>query len=139
MAKPESNFIARIHRRLTTDIYKQAMGLTSTNGTPDYYYEGVNGCLWIEYKWYPEKPLTIDLTDKKKKPHLSALQRLWLNRAIVNGVDAIVVAGYPGTGCFILEFGAWNHKITDTRKYDFPILKVIDRIHEIRRGRTDRG
>ena len=112
------------------------MGLTSTNGTPDYYYEGAKGCLWIEYKWYPEKPRVIDLTDKKKKPHLSALQRLWLNRAVANGVDVIVVAGYPD-GCFILEFGAWNNMILNPKRYEYPITRVIGRIHELRRGRTN--
>jgi len=138
MAKPESNFIARVHRRLDKDVYKQAMGLTSTNGTPDYYYEGPHGCKWIEYKWYPEKPGTIDLCNPKKKPHLSALQRLWLNRAIINNVDAFVVAGYPG-GCFILKQGIWNKVIQLTNPFEAPIEEVVRLINELSRGRKNRG
>lgn len=138
MAKPETNFIARVHRRLTEGVYKQAMGLTSTNGTPDYYYEGPHGCMWIEYKWYPEKPTIIDLTNPKKKPHLSALQRLWLNRAMFNRINAFVVAGYPGGGCFLLKDGVWNGIICVLNQYDRPVEDIVSMINELKRGRSSR-
>jgi len=101
MAKPERNFINRIHRKIKPTLFKQGMGLTSTNGTPDYYYEGSEGALWVEYKWYPEEPEAIDLCDTKKKTHLSMLQQNWLGRASRNLVRVAVVAGYP-KGCIVL-------------------------------------
>jgi len=105
--KPESNFIKRIHRKMNQEIYKQAMGLTATNGTPDYYYEGDNGTLWVEYKWYDKEPAQVRLFDTTTKPHLSKLQQTWLKRATNNGVKIAVVAGFPG-GCFILYGNEWE-------------------------------
>lgn len=109
--KPEANFVNRIHRKLDVgpDFHKQAMGLTSMNGTPDYYYEGCSGVLWVEYKWYPQEPLCVDLHDTKIKPHLSKLQQRWLVRASRNGVSIAVVAGYPG-GCVILPDDEWKYR-----------------------------
>ena len=102
-SKPESNFIDRIHRKLNKAVYKQAMGLTATNGTPDYYYEGITGHLWVEYKWYPEKPDFIDLCDTGKKPNLSKLQQHWLRRANNSGQPIAVVAGFPGGVIVLVE------------------------------------
>lgn len=99
--KPETLFANRIHRKLNKDVYKQAMGLTATNGTPDYYYEGNISHLWVEYKWYPKEPNRIDLCDTDKKPCLSRLQQDWLARADNNEQPLAVVAGYPG-GCIVL-------------------------------------
>jgi hypothetical protein len=107
MPKPEANFISRVHRKLDASVYKQAMGLTSTNGTPDYYYEGNAGHLWVEYKWYPEKPKFVDLCDTSKKPSLSRLQQRWLERAHGNKQPVVVVAGFPG-GCFVFLGVEWK-------------------------------
>jgi hypothetical protein len=102
MAKPERNFINRIHRKIKPTLFKQAMGLTSTNGTPDYYYEGRDGALWVEYKFFPVEPQgQFDLCDTNQKIHLSKLQQVWLARASKNKVRVAVVAGYP-KGCVVL-------------------------------------
>ncbi len=117
MAKPERNFINRIHRKIQPTLYKQAMGLTSTNGTPDYYYEGAElSELWVEYKWYPEEPKEIDLCDTKKKTHLSMLQQNWLERANGNNVNVAVVAGYP-KGCVVLLGGQWLSAVTTSTRF----------------------
>jgi hypothetical protein len=116
MAKPERNFINRIHRKIKPTLYKQAMGLTSTNGTPDYYYEGLRGELWVEYKWYPEEPQEINLCDTKKKTHLSMLQQNWLRRANTNCVDVAVVAGYP-KGCVVLLDSNWQDQNTTSERF----------------------
>jgi hypothetical protein len=117
VAKPERNFINRIHRKISPVLYKQAMGLTSTNGTPDYYYEGrLRAELWVEYKWYPEEPEEIDLCDTKKKTHLSMLQQNWLERANRNGVKVAVVAGYP-KGCIVLRGEQWMSKHTTSKRF----------------------
>lgn len=137
MPKPERNFITRIHRKLDPELYKQAMGLTSTNGTPDYYYEGLFGFLWVEYKWYEEKPEVIDLLNVKKKPHLSALQQNWLKRAEKNKIPTAVIAGYP-QGCFILKDSAWQCMIFDTTPYEYPIMRWIKILNELQRSTKDR-
>ena len=106
-SKPESSFIKRIHRKLNSDVYKQAMGLTATNGTPDYYYELSYGALWVEYKWYDKEPYEINLCDTGRKPNLSRLQQIWLRRAYKNNQTVYVIAGYPG-GCIILPKLTWD-------------------------------
>lgn len=111
-SKPESRFIDRIHRKLNKDIYKQAMGLTAVNGTPDYYYEGNAGHIWVEYKWYDNKPTYVDLCDTGKKPNLSKLQQHWLNRAYHNKQPIAVVAGFP-KGCLIFVNDEWKMHLTD--------------------------
>lgn len=116
MAKPERNFINRIHRKIKPTLYKQAMGLTSTNGTPDYYYEGLKGALWVEYKWYPEEPEAIDICDTKKKTHLSMLQQNWLERANANGVNVAVVAGYP-KGCVVMLGEQWMTQHSTSKRF----------------------
>lgn len=116
MAKPERNFINRIHRKVKPTLYKQAMGLTSTNGTPDYYYEGLQGALWVEYKWYPKEPEEIDLCDTKKPTHLSMLQQAWLKRANKNSVKVAVVAGYP-KGCVVLLGKQWMSGVTLSKRF----------------------
>jgi hypothetical protein len=92
------------------------MGLTSTNGTPDYYYEGLNRELWVEYKWYPEEPKEIKICDTKQKVHLSMLQQIWLERAIKNNVRVAVVIGYP-KGCVVLLGRQWLAKHTASKGF----------------------
>lgn len=117
MAKPERNFINRIHRKIKPTLFKQAMGLTSTNGTPDYYYEGSLGAIWVEYKFFPVEPMgQFDLCDTKQKIHLSKLQQIWLERANDNGVDVAVVAGYP-KGCVVLLDDEWKSANTTSNRF----------------------
>ncbi len=67
-------------------------------GTPDDYYEGANGVLWVEWKFLPALPPIIDLTYDKAKVKLSPLQRHWLRRAHGNGVNTAVIAGCKDGG-----------------------------------------
>lgn len=75
----ESNFIRRVHRRLDKRVYRQHM--PSGSGTPDYYYEGPGGILWVEYKVHPN--------------WLSRLQELWIERARGNGVPVWIASWIP--------------------------------------------
>lgn len=102
--QPEGRFIDRVHRYLPSHIHQQSMRGIFHNGTPDRYYEGPDGILWVEYKWRkskPRKPLT---------PALTALQRRWLNRAYGNGVEVAVIVGCPDGG-YILTHGEWDNPI----------------------------
>lgn len=137
MAKPEGNFIQRVHRKLNKKIHKQSMGLTALNGTPDYYYEGPYGSMWIEYKWYAARPGSIRLATSKSSPKLSPLQRKWLNRAYVNRVRVYVVAGYPG-GCFILKNSKWNDDLKPVEPYECPIEEVVALINGLAESNRNR-
>jgi hypothetical protein len=137
MAKPEANFIQRVHRKLAPKIYKQAMGLTASNGSPDYYYEGPHGAMWIEYKWYASKPGSIKLATSKSSPKLSPLQLRWLNRAYLNNVEVYVVAGYPG-GAFILDNSKWNDDLNPVEPYDCPIEEVVALINGLANSNRNR-
>ncbi len=79
---PEARLIVSINKQLPETVYHQAMGAMYSNGTPDQYYEGSNGVLWIEYKW--------------EKNKLSALQERWIARAKKNDIEVWVVRGYEG-------------------------------------------
>ena len=76
----ESALIQSINRKLPKTVYHQAVGSMFCNGTPDQYYEGTGGCVWIEYK-------------RDKQAKVSALQQRWLHRAHNNGVEAWIVRG----------------------------------------------
>ncbi len=77
---PEARLIASVNRLLPKTIYHQAMGSLFCNGTPDQYYEGPGGCVWIEYK-------------KAGNSRVSALQQRWHDRAVRNNVNAWIVFG----------------------------------------------
>jgi hypothetical protein len=107
MAKPESKFVAKVHRQLPKSVYRQGMGLTATNGTPDVYYEGEKGILWVEYKWTDRIRETLNL-NTKSSPKLSKLQIKWLDRAFDNNRNVAVIVGSPD-GCIIADVpGMWE-------------------------------
>ncbi len=105
MAMKESALIRSINKKIPNTIYHQAVGAMFCNGTPDQYYEGPTGCVWIEYK-------------RDKQAKVSALQQRWLNRARKNGVQAWVIRG-AGQG-FI-----W---VRDTK---VPIEEVVNMIRGV--------
>lgn len=110
----ERSFIDSVHRQVDQEwnLHKQAMtGIMGTSGTPDYYYEGFNWYIWIEYKYIDNLPAVIALTDRAKKYSLSALQNRWLDRAYKNRTRAAVVLGSK-QGAIIFYNGAWNTPIT---------------------------
>lgn len=101
--KPESNFIARVHRQLPESIYREKTHNIYRGGTPDVYYEGNSGILWAEYKWYDSVPPKIELIDKK----LSRLQLQWLDRCHKNGTNCVVIVGCKEGGVIYTE-GQWS-------------------------------
>jgi hypothetical protein len=120
MAGPERRFIDKIHRRLAPTVWKQSStGMTGSNGTPDYYYEGPTGALWIEYKAVPGNfPKTIDIINKE--PKLTPLQRRWVDRAHKNGIEVAVILG-GDQGGIIFTAGSWAQKsaLSDLRIWTF--------------------
>tara|TARA_R110000823_G_scaffold315082_1_gene445686 strand:- start:57 stop:515 length:459 start_codon:yes stop_codon:yes gene_type:complete len=86
----EHGFIRALHTKLPSTVYKWKIHDVYAGGVPDAYYEGEEGCCWIEYKYIkslPEKPTSLI------KHSLSALQKQWLRRANNNGQRVYVVIG----------------------------------------------
>jgi hypothetical protein len=88
----EHSFIKAIHRKLPKDIYRWKVSDRFTGGVPDCYYEGSKGALWVEYKYLKSLPKK---TSTLINPGVSKLQLAWLERAERNGVNTMLVAGYP--------------------------------------------
>jgi len=105
--KPENAYIARVKRVLHAGVYAEKTNNPYRGGTPDMYYEGDRAALWVEYKWYPKTPDTINLCDTKSKPCLSYLQQQWLRRSHANGRRVAVVVGTPDGG-IILPGLSWS-------------------------------
>ena len=92
--KPENTFIASVHRHLGTSVYREKTNNPYLGGTPDLYYEGNRGALWVEYKWFDTVPPQVELVDKK----LSRLQQSWLRRCHGNERPCAVIVGCPSGG-----------------------------------------
>lgn len=73
-------------------------------GTPDVWYSGKNGDLWVEYKWAPKVPKSGIIV-----PDLSPLQLKWLKGRFEEKRNVVVIVGYPD-GCLIME---WPKDWTD--------------------------
>jgi len=87
--KPESRLIARVHRNLT-DVHYEKNHNMFRGGTPDVFYSGYGGSLWVEYKWIPNTPV------RGLSSGLSALQRHWIFCRAREGVNVWVAIGCPG-------------------------------------------
>jgi hypothetical protein len=100
--KPETNFHQSVNRALPNIIHIEKMMNPYRRGTPDFYYEGPNGHLWVEYKW-------LTKTHEKIYPRnlLSENQQIWLIRAHRNKVPTAVIIGCPD-GAIMLRDKAWN-------------------------------
>ena len=48
--KPESQAVSSLHTKLDKRVYREGMANPYSGGTPDVYYEGTCGALWVEYK-----------------------------------------------------------------------------------------
>jgi len=105
--QPENRFIAAVHRRLPSSVYREKTNNRYRGGTPDVYYEGTGKILWAEYKW-------LDTTPKRRvslTSHLSPLQQSWLRRAARNGIQTAVITGTPD-GVLLAEDLAWESPLT---------------------------
>lgn len=92
MSQPESKFIQKVHRRVPpiSTLYRQKM--EAGTGTPDFYYEGHDVALWVEYKVHPNK-----VSDKQDD---------WIKRHRSNGGIAWVATYHPKTDNVKVENGS---------------------------------
>lgn len=100
--KPESVFLNSIHKLLDKAPdgapYYEKMYNPLRSGTPDVYYSGDLGALWIEYKYLPRIPKNAVIL-----PDLSPRQARWLNCRQAEGQNVAVVVGCPEGGVIYRE------------------------------------
>ena len=92
-SKPESKFIARIHKRLPVSIHREKMSNPYRFGTADVWYSGSEGDLWIEYKYIDKIPRSSEIL-----PTCSPHQLKWLTGRYNEGRNVAVVLGVPKGG-----------------------------------------
>lgn len=92
-AKPETTFTASVNRKLPRLLHKEKMNNPYRSGTPDFWYSGSKGDLWVEYKFIPKLAIRVD-----NKVELSELQRIWLNARHAEGRNVAVIVGHPDGG-----------------------------------------
>lgn len=101
-SKPETVFYNAIHKKLDKAPhgapYYEKMYNPLRAGTPDAYYSGDRGELWIEYKYIPRIPRSAVVL-----PDLSPRQARWLNNRHREGRNVAVVVGCPEGGVIYRE------------------------------------
>lgn len=116
--KPETKFIQSIHR-LIPEVYFEKNNNPWRSGTPDVWYSGDKGDLWIEYKYLGQFP-----ANKAIYPELTAQQTRWLNNRYKEGRNVAVVLGTK-TGGVVYINKDWNNPYSATELND-RILSRLD-------------
>lgn len=106
-AKPETNFIAQIHKRLPKEVYRMKNHNPYTAGVADCWYSGKKGDLWVEYKWRQAIPKNVNI---RPQALLSPLQTAWLNARHEEGRMVCVIIGCQHGGVILKDF-QWNQEI----------------------------
>lgn len=128
--KPESTFIKNVHDKLQAaypEVYPEKTHNPFRGGIPDVWYDSPAGDMWVEYKWLPKVPSSIDLTGGDR-PWLSPLQARWLDRAACNGRTVAVVVGFKmdnQTHGIITTDWHRTHHITSFPAYDTKGLALV--------------
>lgn len=96
--KPETTFIASVHKHLPRDLYRMKTHNPYLGGIPDIFYSGTKTDLWVEYKFIPK------ITPAQcRSPNLSALQLDWINGRHEEGRNVAVIVGSPTGGVLMLD------------------------------------
>lgn len=106
-SKPETLYIARVHKKLPLVVWREKMANPFRKGRPDVDYEGTKATIHVEYKWYPKRPEIMDLGNTKLKVACTTLQKEWLKRSHKNGRTVAVIAGTPEGGA-IFPGDSWD-------------------------------
>lgn len=108
-AQPEANFIQRINKAIPKEVYREKMHNPYRGGTPDVWYSGDYGDLWVEYKFISKE------IKRSFKADLSALQIKWLRSRFDEGRVVAVIVGYKGGGVIFTHPDFWEntHDIGD--------------------------
>ena len=109
---PENTFISSVHKHVPERVYRMKNHNEYNGGIADCWYSGVNGDLWVEYKFLvvPARDTTvIDLTNHTK--FLSVLQQKWLTDRYLEGRSIGVVVGCADGGA-IFPGVTWSGPLT---------------------------
>lgn len=98
-AKPETTFIASVHKHLPPTLYRVKNNNEYTAGIADVWYSGVRD-LWVEYKFIvvPKRPDTVIDLITGKNPAISYLQQEWLRSRHEEGRSVGVIVGSKDGG-----------------------------------------
>lgn len=108
--KPETTFIARVHRHLPPTVYRMKNHNPYMGGVADVWYDGPEGDLWVEYKWLvlPKRADTEVSLVKGENPMLSHLQQKWLEDRWTNGRKVWVAVGTPEGVIPMMDPSSWS-------------------------------
>lgn len=97
--KPETKYIARVHRELPPDVYWMKNNNDYTGGIPDVWYSSKTD-LWAEYKFVARRPVRAAINPLKL---LSPLQADWLKGRYNEGRKVAVIIGCPEGGLVLTD------------------------------------
>ena len=115
----EKQLILSIVKHLPKTIHHQSMtfGSMSQNGTPDRYFDGPDGDLWIEFKQLKSMPRSGIAIG-----NYSALQLRWMERRYANGNNVLGIVGLPDRNACI-------QRTPDVWKYGTEVISAVSCIN----------
>ena len=105
----ERQFITKVHKNLSSDIYKWKINDSYTGGVPDCFYTGPAGHCFVEYKYKKELPKR-DTT--LINFNLSVLQAIWLTERNKQGVPCYLVVAVGNLVVITQNFEKANKYLT---------------------------
>ena len=122
----EKHFINKVHKKLSSDIYKWKINDAYHGGVPDVFYSGPGGHCFVEYKYKKELP-------KKHNTYIkfgvTAQQCAWLNARKDEGVPVFVALGVGKSIVFNNNFDVVN--VYTVRDYITEAMSIDDFIDEL--------
>lgn len=111
-AKPETTFIASVHKHLPPTLYRVKNNNQYAAGIADVWYSGVSD-LWVEYKFItvPKRPDTVIDLISGKAPEISRLQQAWLRSRHEEGRNVGVIVGSKNGGIWLPGL-SWDQTFT---------------------------
>ena len=122
----ERHFINKIHKRLSSDIYKWKINDAYHGGVPDVFYSGPGGHCFVEYKYKKELPKRHNTYIKFG---VTAQQCAWLNARKDEGVPVFVALGVGKSVVFNNNFDVVN--VYTVRDYITKAMSIDDFIDEL--------
>ena len=125
----ERQFITKVHKNLSSDIYKWKINDSYTGGVPDCFYTGPAGHCFVEYKYKKELPKR-DTTPINF--NLSAQQELWLTERSKQGVPCYVALAVDNLIVLTQNFEKSNQYLTKEFLEDSMLFKdFIDKLNKM--------
>ena len=123
----ERQFITKVHKNLSSDIYKWKINDSYTGGVPDCFYTGPAGHCFVEYKYKKELPKR-DTT--LINFNLSVLQAIWLTERNKQGVPCYLVVAVGNLVVITQNFEKANKYLTsefleDSMTFEDFVAKLI--------------